>query len=46
MKYDTTVKRNELAQNRPSYLLFKINGRSVDLITIHFTNEETKVQVT
>lgn len=40
MKYDITVKKNELILNRPSHLLFTITGQSIDLITVHFTGED------
>ena len=46
MRYDTTVRRNELALNRSSHSFFTITGQSIDLITIHFTDEETEAQVT
>lgn len=40
MKYDTTVKRNELILNRLSHLLFTVTGWSIDLISMHFTSED------
>ena len=40
MKYYITVKRNELVLNRPSHLLFTITGQNIDLLTMHFTDED------
>lgn len=45
MKRDAALERNERALNGPSHLLFTLTRQSIDLITVHCTEEETEAYV-